>query len=86
MTLMSDKTTPDGRKMVAIPFTINLVAYTEEHHFYEQMSIVGGDIAVIQEMHDKTMKEVLAEELEAFDKKLASVQEGWQTILVERIK
>lgn len=81
MTLMSDKKTPDGRKMVAIPITIELVAYTEEHSFLEQMTIVGGDLEILKNMHKETFNQLLE-----VDDRLAKLQKGWQTILVERVK
>jgi len=81
MTLMSDKKTPDGRKMVAIPITIELVAYTEEHAFLEQMTLVGGDLEILQKMHKECFSELLD-----VDNKLVELQQGWQTVLVERVK
>lgn len=80
MTLMSDKKTPDGRKMVAIPLTIEFVAYTEEHQFLEQMTIVGGDLEILKSLHHKTITELLE-----VDNKLEELQQGWQTIKVERV-
>lgn len=79
--IVSDKKTPDGRRMVAIPITIEFVAYTEEHTFLEQMTLVGGNLDVLREMHNKAIVEVLD-----LDDRLAKTQQGWQTILVERAK
>lgn len=81
MTLMSDKKTPDGRKMVAIPVNIEFVAYVEEHKFYEHMGYVGGNLDMLVSMHNKTIVDVLD-----IDDNLIKVQQGWQEVLVERVK
>lgn len=79
--LVSDKKTPDGRRMVALPITIEFVAYVEEHVFYEHMAAVNGNMDVLTSMHNRTITDVLE-----IDEKLEKCQEGWQTILVERVK
>lgn len=81
MSLMSDKKTPDGRSMVAIPINIEFVAYVEEHAFYEHMTYTQGDLDVLKDMHKKTLVDVLD-----LDNRLIKTQEGWQTVHVERVK
>ena len=81
MTITSDKKTPDGRRMVAIPIKIEFVAYTEEHAFLEQMTLVGGDIEVIKGLHTNAIVDLCR-----IDDRLIEIQEGWSQILVERVK
>lgn len=81
MTLMSERKTPDGRKMVAIPINIELVAYVEEHQFYEHMTYVNGNLDVLKGIHKETLVDVLK-----MDERLEKAQKGWQTILLERVK
>jgi hypothetical protein len=67
--------------MVAIPITIEFIAYTEEHAFFEQMTWVGGDLDIIKEQHVATLSEVLD-----IDNRLSKVQQGWSQVLVERVR
>lgn len=81
MSLMSDKKTPDGRSMVAIPVSIEFVAYVEEHEFYEHMTYTQGNLDVLKEIHKETLLDVLD-----LDNRLSKTQEGWSTVHVERVK
>lgn len=80
-TITSDKKTPDGRSMVAIPFSIEFVAYVEEHMFFEHMCAINGNLDVIKNLHGQSLVDVLK-----IDDRLTKAQEGWNTILVERVK
>lgn len=80
-TLVSDRKTPDGRSMVAIPFKVEFVAYVEEHVFYEHMTLVQGNLEALKALHNRTIVDTLE-----VDSNLDKIQQGWQTILVERVK
>lgn len=80
-TLMSSKKTPDGRRMVALPFKIEFVAYVEEHKFLEHMTLVGGELDRLISMHEACAVDVLD-----IDKQLVDKQRGWKEVLVERVQ
>jgi hypothetical protein len=77
----TNKTTPDGRAMVALPFKLEFVAYVEEHRFLEHMVMVGGDLDNLISLHEACVVDVLD-----MDTQLQAKQQGWQEILVERVK
>lgn len=70
----------NGRTFKAIPFNMEFVTYMEEHEYFTYATI-----GVTDETMAIMAKEALIATLEV-DKQLEDKQQGWNNVLVERVK
>jgi len=70
----------NGRTFKAIPFNVEFVTYMEEHEYFGYATIGVSD-----ETLGEKAKEALLATLEV-DKQLEEKQQGWNNVVVERVK
>ena len=70
----------NGRTFKAIPFNMEFVTYMEEHEYFTYATI-----GVTDEIMAVMAKEALIATLEV-DKQLEEKQQGWNNVIVERVK
>ena len=70
----------NGKTFKALPFNMEFVTYMEEHEYFKYATIGVSD-----EILAEKAKEALLATLDV-DKQLEEKQQGWNVIVVERVK